>query len=247
MPLRTHAIRFGLPAALICAAAGVPAFSAEPADPLVQLTARAGGPQAVPHWSRNEPLKLRYFSSLIMTGQLDLLETEMARYPLRGRFAEQRTRFFRGAILRRRGKKAEAVKIFRAILAQNPELGKVRAELAATLYEMEDDDAAKHHLNRLLSANANDASHKVFKNLLDHIDQRRPWQFGGYATLAPSTNFKKGSRHRTVNLGPLSLNINNREESGIGIQGGAYGSYTHRLKNNISLITAGSVGVTSAL
>ncbi len=133
------------------------------------------------------------------------------------------------------------MRIYREILAQQPHLEKVRAELAATLYEMKDDDAAKHHLNRLLSSNANDRGHEVLKNLLDHIEQRRPWQFGGYFTLAPSTNYKKGSRHKTVAVGPFSFNIENREESGIGLRGGAYGSYTHRFKKGFSAIAASSV------
>lgn len=208
--------------------------SGEVADQLSWVNQGAG-------WTTNERLKLQHFTALVLTGQLDELEQAMTDYPLQGKFAEQRTRFFTAAIMRRRGQLKEAAEIYREILAENPELEKVRAELAATLYELEDDDGAKHHLNRLLSSNANDPSRKIFKDLLDHIDQRRPWQFGGYLTLAPSTNYKKGSRHQTIDLGGFTLDIDNQEESGLGLRGGAYGSYTFRINDEHSIVAAGSV------
>ena len=80
-------------------------------------------------WTTDERRKLEHFTALIVTGQLDELEQAMNDYPLQGKYAEQRTRFFTGAILRRRGKLKEAAEIYREILAQNPELEKVRAEL----------------------------------------------------------------------------------------------------------------------
>ncbi|MEM7427879.1 MAG: porin family protein [Pseudomonadota bacterium] len=240
MRARQFAIRVAAAVVLLASAGTVPAHANGPDQPAA-VDGQLAWVNQGPDWTTDERRKLSYFSSLIISNKLDELEQLLEEYPLRGRFAERRTQFFRAAILRRRGKLKEAVEIYRGILAQNPELEKVRAELAATLYEMEDDDGARHHLNRLLSSNANDPSRKIFKNLLDHIDQRRPWQFGAYATLAPSTNYKKGSRHDTIALGPFNLNIDNQEESGLGLRGGAYGSYTFRIDEEHAVIAAGSV------
>lgn len=241
--MRTYALAVlrGAAAAIALAAVSPFALAATQHPPLPsnEILEQADG--ETPSWALDEGRKLQYYSGLIAHLQLDELEEAMQRYPFKGKFAGQRTRFFEAAILRRRGKPEEAVRIYRDMLAERPELERVRAELAATLYEMEDDDAAKHHLNRLLSANANDSGRKVFENLLDHIDQRRPWQFGGYLTLAPSTNYKKGSRHKTIAVGPFALAIDNQEESGLGLKGGLYGSYTFKLKKDLSVITAGGV------
>ncbi len=231
----------GATAVIAIAVAGPFAAAATQHPPLPKSSNASQVDPETPAWAQDEGRKLHFFSSLIAALELDRLEEAMAQYPFTGKFAEQRTRFFKAAILRRRGQPEEAVRIYRDMLAKQPELGRVRAELAATLYEMEDDDAAKHHLNRLLSANANDANRKVFQNLLDHIDERRPWQFGGYLTLAPSTNFKKGSRHKTIALGPFTLDIDNKEESGLGLKGGLYGSYNYKVTEDLSIIAAGAV------
>ncbi len=231
----------GVAAAIALAAVSPFAHAATQHPPLPSSESTEQDSTDEPSWAKHEGRKLQYYSGLIANLQLDELEEAMEKYPFTGKFAEQRTRFFQAAILRRRGQPKEAVRIYREMLAQQPELERVRAELAATLYEMEDDDAAKHHLNRLLSANANDSGRKVFKNLLDHIDQRRPWQFGGYLTLAPSTNYKKGSRHDTIAVGPFSLAIDNKEKSGLGLKGGLYGSYNFKITKDLSVITAGGV------
>ena len=235
------AVLRGAAAVIALAVASPLALAATQHPPLLTPSSDQNIEAEEPSWASDEARKLHYFSSLIAAQELDRLEEAMEQYPFEGKFAEQRTRFFEAAILRRRGQPEEAVRIYRDMLAQQPELGRVRAELAATLYEMEDDDAAKHHLSRLLSANANDANRRVFQNLLDHIDQRRPWQFGGYLTLAPSTNYKKGSRHKTIAVGPFNLAIDNQEESGLGLKGGLYGSYNYKITKDLSVIAAGAV------
>lgn len=241
MRIRALAILRGA-AAVTAFAVAVPfAHAATQHPPLPASSAAQKAEPDTPSWAQDEARKLHYFSSLVAAMELDRLEEAMEQHPFTGKFAEQRTLFFKAAILRRRGQPEDAVRIYRDMLAEQPELERVRAELAATLYEMEDDDAAKHHLNRLLSANANDSNRKVFQNLLDHIDQRRPWQFGGYLTLAPSTNYKKGSRHKTIAVGPFNLAIDNQEESGIGLKGGLYGSYNHKLTKDVTVVAAGGV------
>ena len=78
--------------------------------------------------------RVRALIGLARDGHPDLAEDLIARHPLTGPYAENRTLFIKGLILKARGDKPGAAQKFRAALADDPSLTMVRAELSQTLY-----------------------------------------------------------------------------------------------------------------
>ena len=88
--------------------------------------------------------RVKLLIHLAKSGQQDLAEVLMKRYPLTGKFAANRQLFIEGLILQARGNLTGAAKNYRKALADDPSLTLVRAELAQTLFELQEDDSAKH-------------------------------------------------------------------------------------------------------
>jgi thioredoxin-like negative regulator of GroEL len=142
--------------------------------------------------------RVKLLIHLAISGRQDLAETLLSRYPLQGKHAANRTLFIQGLILKADGDLTGAAKKFRSSLADDPKLTLVRAELAKTLVELEQDDSATHHL-RLLAADApTEQDAAGIRAFVDKVDARRPYRFNAYIAAAPSSNVNNGSSHSTV-------------------------------------------------
>lgn len=158
-------------------------------------------------------------------------------------------RFFIGLIRRAQGQNAEAVATFRAILADHPEFSRVRMALAATLYQTEDDEAARHHLELVLADTASNPNlSNTVRGYINAIDGRRRWDASAYVTIAPSTNFNQGSTDSIVYLTgpdgnplPFELDKDNRKRSGVGVAAGLQASYRQPLADQLDLILSGGL------
>lgn len=209
----------------------------------VELTAR----QVSEYDAADEQSRARLLIQLASSGQHDLAEALLQRYPLQGKFAANRKLLVDGLVLRARGDLTGAVQKFRDALADDPSLTLVRAELAKTLVALEQDDSAKHHLDILAQSAPNEVAAQGVRAFIDKIDQRQPLKFSAFASLAPSTNINGGSNHSTTTVyhpligsGSLDLDAKSQKQSGIGASVGASAGYSKRLGNDFYLIAAGN-------
>jgi tetratricopeptide (TPR) repeat protein len=202
-------------------------------------------PQQIAEYeASNEATRVRLLIKLAKSGQHELAANLLKRYPLSGKFGRNRQLFIEGLILRARGNLTGAAKNYRAALADDPSLTLVRAELAQTLFQLEEDDSAKHHLNLLMAEAPNEYEAQGIRSFIDTIDARRPFSFNAYVSVAPSTNVNNGSINKTVydaNGNPGDIDPDSQAQSGIGFSTGLSAGYSHRLGNDFSVVLGGGV------
>lgn len=201
--------------------------------------------QTAEYEASNETTRVKLLIQLTKSGQHELAATLLKRYTLSGKFGKNRQLFIEGLILKARGNLTGAVKNYRAALADDPSLTLVRAELAQTLFQLEEDESAKHHLNLLMAEAPNEYEAQGIRSFIDTIDARRPFTFNAYVSVAPSTNVNNGSANETIYspLWGVDLDIDDesREKSGIGFSTGFSAGYARRLGNDFSVVLGGGV------
>jgi outer membrane protein len=210
-------------------------FAAKPVEPSAQ--------QVSEYQASTETTRVKLLIRLAKSGQHELASSLLKRYPLTGKFGKNRQLFVEGLILKARGNLTGAVKNYRAALADDPSLTLVRAELAQTLFILQEDESAKHHLNLLVAEAPNEYEAQGIRSFIDTIDARRPFTFNAYVSVAPSTNVNNGSSNKTI-YAPLwgvdmDIDDNSREQSGIGFSTGLSAGYSHRLGNDFSAVLGG--------
>lgn len=203
-------------------------------------------PQQISEYeASSEAARVKLLITLAKAGQQDLAESLLKRYPLTGEFGPNRQLFIEGLILKARGNLTGAAKKYRAALADDPGLTLVRSELAQTLFTLQDDDSAKHHLNLLMAEAPDQYQAQGIRSFIDAIDARRPFSFSAYISAAPSTNVNNGSSNKTIYSpifgGDLSIDEGSREQSGVGFSTGLSAGYSHRLGNDFSVVLGGGI------
>ncbi len=179
---------------------------------------------------------------LLQGGQFDVAGRllESSKYAHSGDQAIKR--FYQGMVARGQGRNADAVAIFREVLANHPEFTRVRLELAHTLYVVNEDEGARHNFDLVLGgASANPGLESVVRNYINAIEGRRRWDFTAFLTIAPSTNVNQGATERTVAVNglPFQLSDRNIKKSGVGVVGGFQAGYRHPLTGQLDLIVTG--------
>jgi outer membrane protein len=201
-------------------------------------------PQQISEYeASNEKTRVNLLIHLSKSGQHELAASLLKRYPLTGNFARNRTIFIEGLILHGRGNLTGAAQKYRSALANDPSLTLVRSELAQTLFELQEDDSAKHHLSLLMAEAPSEAEAKGIRSFIDTIDARRPFTFNTYISLAPSTNVNNGSSLKTIYDpfgGQITIDPDSRKKSGVGLSTGASAGYAKRLGNDFSFVMGGS-------
>lgn len=150
--------------------------------------------------------------------------------------------FIQARLWRRQGRDKEAESLLRKIVAERPDFGRVRLELASLLTEQGNRTGAGFHL-RLLADSAEDpGSRRRLESVIDRINPKRPFTLNGFVSIAPSTNVNNGSSQETVRLGGLPFTIarQGRAQSGLGVRAGVIGAYTHQFDERHSAYAAGS-------
>ncbi len=214
----------------------------------VSAQAAAPTPQQLAAYEQAPEIdRLKLLMHLAKSGEAESVETLLATFPLQGPYAKNRQLFIEGLALKARGKLTQAAAKYRAALASDPSLTLVRAELAQTLVELQEDDSAKHHLQLLAAEAPTEEAALGIRSFIDQVDGRKPYKFSGYVSLAPSSNLNSGSKRDTV-YSPvlkqtLTIDDASKAESGIGVAGGVNGAYTKRLGNDFSFIAAGGANV----
>lgn len=198
-------------------------------------------PQQISEYEASpESTRVKLLINLAKTGQHELAASLLKRYPLTGKFGPNRQIFIEGLILKANGNLTGAAKKYRTALADDPSLTLVRSELAQTLFLLQEDDSAKHHLNLLMAEAPSEYEAQGIRTFIDAIDARRPFTFNAYVSAAPSTNVNNGSTVDKVYITNDSfIEPGQKKKSGIGFSAGLNAGYSHRLGNDFSVVLAG--------
>lgn len=195
--------------------------------------------ELVAEWPRLDAVqKVLALEQVAAAGDLETVERLVALGGL-GADGEMQARFYRAAALKRRGQHKEAVEAFRAMLGDRPEFARVRLELATSLYELKEDESARHHFDLVLAGSAADPDlERVVRGFTTAMDSRRRWEFSSYLSVAPSTNFNQGSEKKIVMINglPFELAESSLKKGGIGFVSGFHGGYRHALSDVVDLV-----------
>lgn len=152
--------------------------------------------------------------------------------------------FLWGSIALQRGEWPAAIARFRAILARDPNLPRVRLDLAFAYFQAGRDRQAAYHFRLALGDKdlppVARAKALVF---LDRIRRRKAWSVSGSLSLAPDTNINQATSARQVSLFglPATLSDDARQTSGVGLNVGVRGDYEWRLSESLKFGTAVSL------
>ena len=126
--------------------------------------------------------------------------------------------FLLGLIEARLGFPRRAARRFEAILAQRPELTRVRLELARVYHTLGSDEKARFHFEASLADELPSSVEAAVEGFLNRIDARKRWSLSLSAAVVPESNPVKRTGRERVRIGgvPFRLNPDARESSGVG-------------------------------
>ena len=135
---------------------------------------------------------------------------------------------------------AEAITALRTILIDQPDLERVRLELARAFYLNGDDGLARDHFERVLAGNPPPSVVFNVKLFLDSIRARRRWSTYLGAALLPSTNIGRDPHENTIitipGLPDFPFRPDETSKSGVGISVWAGGQYYYPLAERVRLL-----------
>ena len=135
----------------------------------------------------------------------------------------------------------EAIGAFHAMLLEQPELLRVRLELARTFYLKGDEDLARRHFILVLGANPPEPVVANVRRFLREIEGRGRWSYRIGAALAPDSNIGGTSDERTIyifNL-PFERDVEELTTSGIGVSVWGGAEYQYVLDEDVRLRAGG--------
>ena len=143
--------------------------------------------------------------------------------------------FLHGTIALARRNWPEAIARFRAMLARNPDLPRVRLDLAlAYFHAAEDGNAAYHFRLALGSKDLPDVARARALGFLDQIRRRKTWSVTGSLAVLPDSNINAATSARLVDLFglPARLSDDARQTSGVGLSVNVAGAYEARISQD---------------
>jgi tetratricopeptide (TPR) repeat protein len=188
--------------------------------------------------SRKEFLAL--VEKLISAGRLDEAEALNERLPDKGPLAFDKA-FIAARIARLRGDHATAEKIYRQMLVADPSLHRVRLELAQSLFERGNFQAADYNFRLVLAADISPQVRRRIQLYLAQIRRDKWWTGSFQFSIVPDTNINTGPSSREVTIFglPFLLSEDAKKKSGIGIESGASGDVRPRIGPNLRLALGG--------
>lgn len=238
-------VRLCAVAAALCVAAALtltPAAAAEDTGWLAVADDATESLALAEAWPRLDPKRqFLAIEQLLAAGRVEEAATLLDHTRYEGPVAQSVQRFYQGRIARARGHNAEAVAIFRQELASHPEQARVRLELAATLFSMQQDESARHNFELVLGgAGADPNLQNAVRSYINAIDARKRWDVTSFLTIAPTTNLNQGSSSQTVLINglPFELADANVKKSGVGVNGGFQAGYRQPLTGTMDLVAS---------
>ena len=151
--------------------------------------------------------------------------------------------FLHGSIALRRDDWQGAIARFRAMLARNPNLPRVRLDLALAYFQAGEDGNATYHFRLALGKKDLPAVVRARAlAMLDRIRRRKTWSVTGSVALAPDTNINAATSARQVSLFgfPATLSEDARQTSGVGLRANVSAGQEIRLAEDLRFrISAG--------
>src|SRR5690606_3330150 len=125
-----------------------------------------------------------------------------------------------------------------------PDFLPARLELAKTLRQQGDTDAAYHHFE-LLYGSSDPALKALAQNAMRAIEAERPYGLSVSAALLPSTNINRGSSQSAFDAGGMSFTIDDdsKAQSGVGLSLGGTAYYAFRLDENNAVTASLDTGL----
>jgi outer membrane protein len=98
----------------------------------------------------------------------------------------------------------------------------------------------------LLAADApSEAEAGAVRSFIDKVDARKPYKFGGFVSVAPSTNINTGANAKTIylptTLGAANYNNDDAKKSGLGLATGLNAGFSRRIGNKWSTVLGAGV------
>lgn len=142
--------------------------------------------------------------------------------------------FLLGMAALAQGDNPEAIRRFRAILAREPNAGRVRLELARAFFAAGDWRNAERQFRFARAGKLPVAAQRKVDGYLAEIRRRRTFTFGFSVALAPDTNVNAGPSADNVTLYglPFELSKDARASSGVGAALAAQAAWTPRLSRD---------------
>lgn len=149
--------------------------------------------------------------------------------------------FLYGTIALARGEWQTAITRFRAMLARNPDLPRVRLDLALAYFQAGEDGNAAYHFR--LALGEKDLPPIVRSRALAFLDQirrRKSWSVTASVAIAPDSNINAATSAREVSLFglPAQLSEDARRTSGVGLYAALAGGYEWRLSEDLRFRTS---------
>ena len=148
--------------------------------------------------------------------------------------------FLLGRIEMQLGMPGRAAERFEAILAQYPELTRVRLELAQAYFHAGRDDKAKHHFNSSLADELPSSVEAAVESFLRGIDARKRWSVSLSASMLPETR-RSGREEVLIGGVPFRLDEDARASSGVGVLLSTGASYSPTITDDMRGVLAASV------
>ena len=152
--------------------------------------------------------------------------------------------FLHGSIAMAREDWQTAIARFRAMLIRDPNLPRVRLDLALAYFRAEEDSSAAYHFRQALGDE--DLPPVVRARtlaFLDTIRRRKTWSVSTAVSLAPDSNINAATSSREVNLFglPAQLSEDARQTSGVGLNARISGGYEARISPDLRFRTGASL------
>ncbi|QMT36312.1 surface lipoprotein assembly modifier [Neisseria wadsworthii] len=104
--------------------------------------------------------------------------------------------FSRAMLAQANGHAADAVGIYRKLIAQKPDSPTIRFKLAQALFDNKENEAAANQFDRLQSENLSEETLSVIKNYREALRQRDNWQFYAGINISRENNINQAPAQR---------------------------------------------------
>ncbi|MGV6801060.1 MAG: surface lipoprotein assembly modifier [bacterium] len=170
----------------------VPAIGRENTAPAPQ---QMGHPAADHYVNLTADQVLKAAEKLYSDGKLDeaeLILAELGRAE-QAEFDRNQAVFLKGMIVSKRGEHDRAVEIFDSLLQEQPNLVRVRLEMARSLFEEGRDREAAKNFRLAMASDIPQSMKKTIAVYLQEIDDRRVLRTQFSASIAPNSNINAGA------------------------------------------------------
>ena len=152
--------------------------------------------------------------------------------------------FLHGTIALARRNWQIAIARFRAILTRNPDLPRVRLDLALAYFQAGEDGNAAYHFRLALGTKDLPAIVRARTlAFLDRIRRRKAWSVTGSVAVLPDSNINAATSARLVDLFglPARLSEDARQTSGVGLSANISGGYEARISPDLRFRVGGGL------